>query len=104
MTRNKLSTPPTTPNRPSALRDGHICSRYLVLVSGKGGEDFFPLPTRHFDEVKGAPKFGGDLVEFVWRDPEVTMCFLKTYRSLSRPCGRVLERPARDGANPKGSH
>ncbi len=34
---------------------GHIASRYLVLVSGEGGEDFFFLARRDFDEVKGAP-------------------------------------------------
>jgi hypothetical protein len=34
---------------------GHIASRYLVLVSCEGGEDFFFLAPRDFDEVKGAP-------------------------------------------------
>src|SRR6476469_8612899 len=81
-----------------------MSSRYLVLVSCKGGEDFFLLAPRYFDDVKRAPKLGRHLFEFVWRDPEVTMRLLKTHRSLSRLCGRVLERPARDGANPKGSH
>jgi hypothetical protein len=55
------------------LVDAHMSSRYLVLVSCKGGEDFFLLALRHFNDVKGAPKLGRDLVEFVWRDPEVTM-------------------------------
>jgi hypothetical protein len=32
------------------------------------------------------------------------MRLFKTHRSLSRLCGRVLERPARDSANPQGSH
>ena len=43
----------------------------------EGGEDFFLLAARHFGEVKGAPKLGRDLVEFVWRDLEVTMRLLK---------------------------
>ena len=47
------------------LIDGHISSRYLVLVSCKGGEDFFLLAPRHSDKVKGAPKLGRDLIEFV---------------------------------------
>ena len=47
------------------LLGGHIASRYLVLVSCEGGEDFFLLAPRHFDEVKGAPKLSRDLVEFI---------------------------------------
>ena len=76
-------------------RGDHSASRYLVLVSGKGGEDVFLLATGHFEEVKGASKLGRDLVEFLWRDPEVTMRLLKTDRSFSRPCGRVLEEHVR---------
>ena len=35
-------------------------------MSCKGGENFFLLAPRDFDEVKGASKFSRDLVEFVW--------------------------------------
>ena len=48
-------------------------------MSCKGGKDFFLLAPRHFDEVKSAAKLGRDLVEFVWRDPEVTMSLFKTH-------------------------
>ena len=55
-----------------------VACRYLILVCCEGGENLFFLLPRHFDEVQGAPKFGGDLVEFFGRDLETTMGLFKT--------------------------
>ena len=52
----------------------------------EGGEDFSLLTLRHFGEVKAASQLGCNLVEFFWRDMEVTMRLLKTQFSLSRFC------------------
>jgi hypothetical protein len=79
-------------------------SRDLAFVSCEGGEDFFLLASRHFDEVQRAAEFRRDLVKFLWRDSEVPMRLLETDRSFSGPGRRVWERPAGDGTNPKRSH
>src|SRR3979490_669592 len=77
-----------------------VTGRYFALVCREGREHFFFLAMRHFSEVKTAPKFGRDLVEFSWRDPEVTMCFLEPQFGFARPCRRIFARSARGGADP----
>jgi hypothetical protein len=52
-------------------------SCHLALVSCEGGEDFFLLASRHFDEVQRAAEFRSDLVKFLWRDTEVPMRLLE---------------------------
>jgi hypothetical protein len=42
----------------------------LAFVGCEGGEDFFLLASRHFDEVQRAAEFRSDLVEFLWGDSE----------------------------------
>jgi hypothetical protein len=79
-------------------------SRNLAFVRCEGGEDFFLLASRHFDEVQRTAEFRSDLVKFLWRDTEIPMRLLETDRSFSRLGRRVWERPAGDGTNPKRSH
>ena len=70
----------------------------------EGGEDFSLLLFRDFREVKAAPQLCRHLVEFFWRDLEVTMRFLKAQMNFTRLGCREFERPACDLADPKGSH
>ena len=63
--RNPARTTARAPSRRASIHslDGESASRDLVLVSCEGGEDFFLLAPRHFDEVKRAPKLGRDFIE-----------------------------------------
>ena len=70
----------------------------------EGREDFSLFTRRHLGPVKGASQLGRDLVEFRGRDLEVTMRILKSQGGTSRFCRREFERPARDLADPQGSH
>ncbi len=70
----------------------------------EGREDFSFLSRRNFSEVEAARQLGSQLVEFLWRDLEVTMLFLKTRVSFTRLGWREFKRPARDLADPKGAH
>ncbi len=48
----------------------------------EGSKDFSLLTRRHFGEVKDAPELRGDLVEFLWRDFEITMRLLQFLTSF----------------------
>src|SRR4029450_10492771 len=82
----------------------HGASRYLLFMRREGGEDFSLLALRDFGKVKAAPQLGRYLVEFFWRDLEVTMRLLQAQMSFTRLGCREFEPPAGDLADPQGSH
>ena len=49
----------------------------------EGGEDFSLFTRRHFGKVQTTPQLGRDLVEFLWRNLEVTMRLLKAHMSFN---------------------
>src|SRR4029450_7255541 len=85
-----------------ALLEG--ASGYLLFMRREGDEDFSLLALRDFGKVKAAPQLGRYLVEFFWRDLEVTMRLLKAQMRFTRLGRAEFERPARDLADPQGSH
>jgi hypothetical protein len=48
---------------------------HLALVCPEGSQKLLLLLLGHADEVKGAPKLGRYLVEFLGSDSELAMCF-----------------------------
>src|SRR5437667_2124303 len=88
----------------AALGGRDVTGRDLVLVGGKGCQNFGLLAFRDLGEVQCPSKFGGDLIEFGRGDPKIPMRLLQAKSRLAGPgCGE-LEGPTRNVADPQRSH
>lgn len=78
----------------------HRASSSLLLMRGERGEDLSLLALRYFGEVTAASQLGRHLVEFFWRNLEVTMRRLQAQMCFARLGCRLFEPTARDLADP----
>ena len=88
----------------AALGGRDVTGRDLVLVGGKGCQDFGLLAFRDLGEVQRPSKFGYDLIEFGRGNLEMPMGLLQANGRLAGPGGGELERPTRNVADPQRAH
>jgi hypothetical protein len=88
----------------AALGGCGIARGDLVLVRGKGCQNFSLLALRDFGKIQTSSEFRRNLIEFCGRDAEITVGLLKPERRLAWFGGRELEGPAGNIADPKRAH
>jgi hypothetical protein len=88
----------------AALGRRDVAGRDLVLVGGKGCQDFGLLAFRDLGEVQRPSKFGCNLIEFGGGNPEIAVSLLQAERRLAGLGGGELEGPTRNVADPQRAH